>query len=79
MMTEPKREEGEALDDVFHRAENCILTLRTMAISNRSIEISQEMIAAEQAGNHELAHSLALEQLDLARMKHGLLTQIKEI
>ncbi|MDM7921408.1 MAG: toprim domain-containing protein, partial [Pyrinomonadaceae bacterium] len=79
MMTEPKREEGEALDDVFHRSENCILTLRTMAISNRSIEISQEMIAAEQAGNHELAHSLALEQLDLARMKHDLLTQIKEI
>jgi hypothetical protein len=79
MMTEPKREEGEVIDEVFHQAENCILTLRIMAISNRIIEISQEIIAAEQVGNHELAGSLVMEQLDLARMKHDLLTQIKEI
>lgn len=78
IMTEPKREPGEVIDEVFHRAENCILTLRIMAIANRSIEISQEIIAAEQAGNHALAGSLVMEQLDLARMKHDLLTKIKE-
>src|SRR5687767_4818314 len=28
LMTEPHRADGEALDDVLHRAENCVLTLR---------------------------------------------------
>ena len=78
MMTEPKREEGEALDDVFHLAENCILTLRSMAISNRIFEISQELMAAEGSGDHETVAHLAAEQMDLARMKHALLTKIKE-
>src|SRR5690606_20046041 len=53
MMTEPKREAGEAMDDVFHLAENCILTLRSMAISTRIFEISQDLLAAESSGDHE--------------------------
>ncbi len=78
MMTEPKREEGEALDDVFHAAENCILSLRSMAISNRIMEISQDLIAAEQAGDLAIVDHLVAEQMDLARMRHDLLTKIKD-
>ncbi|MBA2378075.1 MAG: DNA primase [Blastocatellia bacterium] len=78
MMTEPKREEGEALDDVFHAAENCILSLRSMAISNRIMEISQDLIAAEQAGDITGVDHLVAEQMDLARMRQDLLTKIKD-
>ncbi|MBX3289904.1 MAG: DNA primase [Acidobacteria bacterium] len=79
MMVEPKRAEGEVIDEVFHQAENCILTLRSMAITNRISDIARELAAAEQAGDGALASQLVAEQLDLARMKHTLLTKIKEI
>ncbi len=79
MMVEPKRAEGEVMDEVFHQAENCIFTLRLMAISNRISDIARELAAAEQAGDSPLASQLVAEQLDLARMKHSLLTKIKEI
>lgn len=79
LMVEPKREAGEVMDEVFHQAENCILTLRSMAINNRISDIARELAAAEQAGDTPLASQLVAEQLDLARMKHLLLTKIKEI
>lgn len=79
LMVEPKRAEGEVIDEVFHQAENCILTLRSMAITNRISDIARELAAAEQAGDGALASQLVAEQLDLARMKHTLLTKIKEI
>jgi hypothetical protein len=79
MMTEPKRASGEALDDVFHHAENCILTLRSMAIGNRIFDISQELIAAEQTGDTAALNHLVAEQMDLVRMRHDLLTKIREI
>lgn len=78
MMTEPKREPGEVIDEVFHHAENCVLTLRSMAVANRIFEISQELIAAEQTGNSALVNSLVEEQLDLARMKHDIVSKIRE-
>lgn len=79
LMVEPKRAEGEVIDEVFHQAENCIFTLRLMAITNRISDIARELAAAEQAGDGALASQLVAEQLDLARMKHTLLTKIKEI
>ncbi len=79
MMTEPKRVSGEVIDEVFHQAENCIFSLRSMAISNRIFEISQELIAAEQSGNSESMQQLVTEQLDLARMKQDLLSKIRDI
>ncbi len=79
MMTEPKRVSGEVIDEVFHQAENCIFSLRSMAISNRIFEISQDLIAAEQAGNKAAMEQLVTEQIDLARMKHDLLTKIRDI
>ena len=78
MMGEPKRGDGEVLDAVFHDAENCILSLRSMAIQNRIQEVSQELLAAEQSGNSQLVNSLVLEQLDLSKMKQILLSKLKE-
>ena len=78
MMGEPKRGEGEALDDVFHDAENCILSLRSMAIQHRIQEVSQDLLAAEQSGDSELVNSLVAEHLDLSKMKQILLSKLKE-
>ncbi len=41
MMNEPAREADEAIDEVLKQSENCLFTLRSMAISNRILEISQ--------------------------------------
>ncbi len=78
LMTEPKREAGEVIDEVLHDAENCIFTLRSMAISNRIMEISQELIAAEQSGNTDLVNHFSAEQLDLERLKRALLKKIAD-
>ncbi len=78
MMGEPKRGDGEVLDTVFHDAENCILSLRSMAIQNRIQEVSQELLAAEQSGNSDLVNSLVGEQLDLSKMKQVLLSKLRE-
>lgn len=72
LMSESLRDGGEAIDEVLHDAENCVATLRTMAISNRILEISQELIHAEQTGNTELLNQLVMEQIELARMKREL-------
>lgn len=79
MMTEPKRVSGEVIDEVFHQAENCIFSLRSMAITNRIMEISQDLIVAEQTGNKAAVEQLVGEQIDLARMRHDLLTKIRDI
>jgi hypothetical protein len=78
MMGEPKRGDGEVLDGVFHDAENCILSLRSMAIQHRIQEVSQEMLAAEQSGDASLVNSLVAEHLDLSKMKQVLLSKLKE-
>jgi DNA primase len=78
MMSEQKRGDGEVLDDVFHDAENCLFSLRSMAIQNRIHEVSQDLLAAEQTGDTELVNSLVLEHLDLSKMKHSLLNKLRE-
>ncbi len=78
LMTEPHRETGEVLDDVLHRAENCVLTLRSMAISNRILEVSQELIAAEQTRDTARINELVTEHLELSKMKQHLLNKISE-
>ena len=78
MVGEPKRADGEVIDEVLHDAENCIFTLRSMAISNRLLEISQELIAAELDGQSEVVARLVQEHLDLSRMKQVLLNKISE-
>jgi DNA primase len=78
MMSEPPREAGDAIDEVLHDAESCVFTLRSMAISNRILEISQELILAEQSGNAELLGHLVTEQIGLARLKRDLQTRVNE-
>ena len=50
LMSEPPRELDEAIDEVLREAENCVATLRSMAIASRILEISQELVLAEQSG-----------------------------
>ena len=76
MMSEFLRENGEAIDDVLRDAESCVATLRSMAISNRILDISQELMVAEQSGNAELLSHLVMEQIDLARMRRELQNKI---
>lgn len=78
MMGGSIRAEGEVIDIVLHDAENCIFSLRSMAIQNRLHDVSQELIAAEQTGNTELIDHLVTEHLDLSRMKQALLNKIAE-
>ena len=79
LMTEPKRQPGEVIDEVFHHAENCVFTLRSMAISNRIFDISQQLLAAEQIRDSQMVNDLVREQIDLARMKHDLVSKIRQI
>ncbi|HKP69859.1 MAG TPA: DNA primase [Pyrinomonadaceae bacterium] len=78
LMTDPHREVGEVIDEVLHRAENCLFTLRSMAISNRILEVSHELIAAEQSRNSARINELVAEHLELSKMKQHLLNKISE-
>ncbi|MGI8669799.1 MAG: DNA primase [Aridibacter sp.] len=72
LMSEPPRDEDEAIDLVLVEAENCLAALRSMAISRRILEISQELAFAEQVGDAELLGNLVNEQIELARMTRDL-------
>ncbi len=72
LMSEPAREPDEAIDHVLIEAENCVAALRTMAISQRILDISQELIIAEQNQDKTLRDVLVNEQIKLARMKRNL-------
>jgi hypothetical protein len=76
LMSEPGREKDEAIDEVLTEAENCVATLRSMAISQRILEISQELIFAEQMEDFELRNELVSKQIDLARLKRDLESKI---
>ncbi len=78
MMSEATRENGEAIDEFLKQAENCVASLRSMAISNRILNISQELMLAEQSGNGELLNNLVMEQIELARMNRELQNRLSE-
>lgn len=78
LMSEPAREKDEALDEVLIEAENCVATLRGMAISRRILDISQELVYAEQSGDLELRDQLVMEQIELARLKRDLENRIRD-
>ncbi len=78
MMGAPKREPGEVIDEVLHEAENCVLSLRSMAIQNRIHEVSQELMLAEQAGEIEIVTRLVAEQLELSKMKLSMVSKLRE-
>ncbi len=72
LLSEPAREADEAIDEVLREAENCVATLRGMAISRRILDISQELVFAEQTGDVPLRDQLVMEQIELARLKREL-------
>jgi DNA primase len=72
LMSEPAREPDEVIDDCLSEAEKCVFTLRGMAIANRILQISQELVLAEQAGDNDLRDRLVVEQIELARLKYEL-------
>ena len=78
MMGESKRAEGEVIDSVLHEAENCVLSLRSMAIQTRLHDVSQELLAAEQAGDQPTVDHLVVEHLELSKMRRSLLSKIRE-
>lgn len=69
---EPKRAREDAMDTVLRDAENCVFTLRDMAISNRITELSREATLAEQSSNTELFNSIIYEQLELEKIRREL-------
>lgn len=75
----PRREKDDPIDKVLHDAENCVFSLRNMAIANRTLEISREASIADQAGNTELATQLTFEQLELEKIRRELQRRIVEM
>ncbi len=71
-MSEPPREEDEAIDDVFKLAEKDLIALRLMALSNRIIEISQQVIIARENKNDELCNQLSMQQFELEKLKRAI-------
>ena len=69
LMTEPKRAAGEDIEAVLHEAENCVVSLRLMAINTHISELLREQTHADQAGDTETANQLARESIELAKMK----------
>jgi DNA primase len=72
LMSEPQREEGEALDDLLASADSCLTTLRLMTVDRRINELGIEVAAAERAGDTERRDKLALEHLEWARRRSAL-------
>ncbi|MEQ1605762.1 MAG: DNA primase [Pyrinomonadaceae bacterium] len=75
----PRREKDEVLDTILHDAENCVYSLRNMAIANRIIEISREAAIAEQAGDGELFNQLTYEQLELEKIRRELQRKVADL
>ena len=78
LSAEPKRGENDA-DKILHNAENCVVTLRQLAISNRIIEISRDAAAAEAAGDTIAVQELIHEQLDLEKIRRELSRQAASV
>ncbi len=68
----PRRDPGEAPDNVLHDAENCVFSLRNMAIANRIHQISREAALAEAEGDNDLASKLSMEQIELEKIRRDM-------
>jgi DNA primase len=75
----PKRERDEAMDTVLTDAENCVFSLRAMAISNRILEVSRHAAIAEQSGDEEAVGQLIREQLELEKLRRELQRRIVDV
>jgi DNA primase len=75
----PRRESDDAIDNVLIDAENCVFSLRNMAIGKRISEVSREASIAEQDGDQELFNQLTYEQLELEKIRRDLQRRIVEL
>jgi DNA primase len=71
--SEPQRAEGEAPDEVLTEAESCLVTLRLMSVERRLKELSNEIAAAERAGEEARRDALVMEHLSWTRRRNALL------
>ena len=53
---------------IFYWSEN-VIVLRLMALSTRILEVSNQLILAQQEGNESLINHLSLEQIELEKIK----------
>jgi hypothetical protein len=79
LMTEPKRAEGEDVETVLHDAENCVVSLRLMAIENHISDLLRQQAQADQAGDSKLANQLARESIELAKIKREFQQKLAEL
>lgn len=68
----PRREKDEVIEKVLTDAENCVFSLRNMAIATRILEVSRDAADAERSGDAELAAELTYEQLELEKIRREL-------
>lgn len=76
---QPRRQREDAIDTVLVEAENCVFSLRNMAIANRTIELSREAARAEREGDMELFNQLTFEQLELEKIRRSLQQRLAEM
>ncbi|MEP6946994.1 MAG: DNA primase [Acidobacteriota bacterium] len=79
LLGEPRRAIDTPIDEVLREAENCVFTLRNMAIANRIMEISRDASLAEQSGDPELFNQLTFEQLELEKIRRDLQRRIVQM
>ncbi len=72
LMSETPRAKGEAIDDILLVAEKCVIALRLMALSTRIMDVSHQLITAQQDGNDSLLNHLSGEQIELEKLKREL-------
>ena len=72
LISESPREEGEALDDILHEAEKQLISLRKIALDERTVEVNRKLHIAEQNSDIDLMAEVAEEQIRLAKLKRQL-------
>jgi DNA primase len=75
----PQRSNDEPIDNALKEAENCVFSLRDMAISNRITEINRGAASAEATGDTELANQLTFEQLELEKIRREVRQRIAQV
>lgn len=71
-MSLPAREPGEAIDEILLLAEKRVVALREMAIDRQVIEVSRQLLIAQQQNETERVMELSREQILLELMRSEL-------
>jgi hypothetical protein len=70
---ELERGQGEADDELFVKAESCLMAMRLMSVDKRLRQLVAEIAAAERAGDTARMQQLTMENLELTRRRSALL------